>query len=281
MPTFDTPEPIDVTVEIPAGDVRVTAGDRTDTVVEVRPSDERDARDVRAAEQTRVEYENGKLLIRRPGASGIGLVWKRGSVEVRVDVPTGSQVRGTTGAGDLRLTGRLGECRLRSGTGNVETDRTGPLHLHTATGNVVVDTVDGDAEVSTSSGTLRIGEIGGGAVVKNSNGPTSIARVAGELRVRASNGDISVAEAAAGIDARSANGSIRVGEVVRGSTVLRSSLGDVEVGIGEDTAAWLDLNTAHGRVHNLLEETAGRPERSRTVEVRVHTSFGDITVRRS
>jgi DUF4097 and DUF4098 domain-containing protein YvlB len=278
---FDTPEPIDVTIEISTGDVRVTAGDRTDTVVEVRPSDERDAKDVRAAEQTRVEYENGRLLVKRPGSTGIGLVWKRGSVEVRVEVPAGSHVRGSTGAGDLRLTGRLGECRLRSGTGNVEVDRTGPLHLHTAAGDVSVGAVDGDAEVSTSSGTLRIGELGGGAVVKNSNGPTTIARVGGDLRVRASNGDIVVEEAAAGVDARSANGAIRVGEVVTGSTVLRTSLGAVEVGIGEDTAAWLDLNTSWGRVHNSLEEVAARPERSRTVEVRAHTSFGDITVRRS
>ena len=39
MPTFDTPEPITVTLELGVGDVRITASDRADTVVEVRPSD--------------------------------------------------------------------------------------------------------------------------------------------------------------------------------------------------------------------------------------------------
>jgi len=55
MPVFDTPEPISVTVELGVGDLRVVAGDRADTVVEVRPSDPAKKGDVTAAEQTRVE----------------------------------------------------------------------------------------------------------------------------------------------------------------------------------------------------------------------------------
>ena len=39
MPLFDTPGPILVTVDIGVGDVRITATNRTDTLVEVRPSD--------------------------------------------------------------------------------------------------------------------------------------------------------------------------------------------------------------------------------------------------
>ncbi|MGI8415742.1 MAG: DUF4097 family beta strand repeat-containing protein, partial [Nakamurella sp.] len=35
MPTFGTPEPITVTIDLPIGDVRLTASDREDTVVEV------------------------------------------------------------------------------------------------------------------------------------------------------------------------------------------------------------------------------------------------------
>ena len=53
MPTFDTPEPVAAVVELVVGDVRITASDRDDTAVEVRPSDESHEPDVRAAEQTR------------------------------------------------------------------------------------------------------------------------------------------------------------------------------------------------------------------------------------
>ncbi len=236
---------------------------------------------MQAAEQTRVEFQDGKLLVKTPRQRGIPNPRRSRSVDVLIELPTGSRVHGQTGMGDLRLTGRLGECRLKSGTGNIEVDRTGPLHLHTSTGNVSVDAVDGDAEISTASGTLRVGGVDGGAVVKNSNGPTTIGRVAGDLRVRASNGDISVAEAAGGVDAKSANGSLRVGEVARGSVVLKTSMGDIEVGIAEDTAAWLDVHTSSGRVRNSLDQSEARPDRAGTVEVRAQTSFGDITIHRS
>jgi DUF4097 and DUF4098 domain-containing protein YvlB len=281
MPIFATPEPIDLTIEVPLGDIRVVAGDRADTVVEVRPADDQDREDVEAAEQTRVEYENGKLLVKTPKARGLGYIRSRRSVDVRIEVPTGSRVTGDTGMGDLRLTGVLGQCRLKSGVGHVEVERTGSLHLHTATGNVTVDAVDGDAEISTGSGALRIGEVGGAAVVKNSNGHTTIAKVGGDLRMRASNGDISVAAASAGVDVKTANGAIRIGEVLRGAVVLKTSMGDIEVGIADGTAAWLDVSTSSGRLRNSLDEAPARPDRTDTVEVRAQTSFGDISIHRS
>ena len=45
------------------GDIQVVASDRTDTVVDVRPSDPAKKSDVTAAEQTRVEYADGRLLV--------------------------------------------------------------------------------------------------------------------------------------------------------------------------------------------------------------------------
>src|SRR3954464_7402756 len=64
--TFDTPQPISATLDVVVGDVRVTAGERADTVVDVRPSDPSNEEDRKAAEQTRVEYEHGHLLVKTP-----------------------------------------------------------------------------------------------------------------------------------------------------------------------------------------------------------------------
>ena len=66
MPTFDTPEPISATIDLAVGDVRISAGDRGTTVVDVRPSDASNEEDVKAAEQTRVEYANEQLLVKAP-----------------------------------------------------------------------------------------------------------------------------------------------------------------------------------------------------------------------
>ena len=66
MTTFDTPDPISVDVELGVGDLRIEASDRTETTVEVRPSDPDNKADVTAAEQTHVEYANGHLLVKAP-----------------------------------------------------------------------------------------------------------------------------------------------------------------------------------------------------------------------
>jgi hypothetical protein len=281
MPVFATPGPISATVEVYAGVLRVVATDRTDTAVEVRPSDASDESDVKAAEQTRVECADGVLTVRGPRSRGMDFSKKTRSVDVLIELPTGSQLHGYVTAGDLHTTGELGECRFRSSVGHFRLDRTGPLHLSTM-GRITVDAVAGDAEVSTGSGRIQIGEVDGAAVVKNSNGETVVGAVTGELRVRSANGDITVDRAGAGADVKTSNGSIRVGRIVRDAVTLRTSAGDLDIGVAGGTAAWLDLKTGHGRVRNELADLGQGPAGSElTAEVRAHTSWGDITVRRS
>jgi hypothetical protein len=282
MPTFDTPEPISVTVELGVGDIRIVASDRTDTMVEVRPSDPAKKADVTAAEQTRVEYAGGRLLIKAPRN------WRhytpRGggeSVDVQVELPAGSQLQGETGVVALRGQGRLGACRYKTGVGDIQLDQTGPVQLRTGVGDITVERAGGDAELTTGSGSVQVDGIDGTAVVKNSNGDTWIGRVTGDLRVNAANGRISVGQAGGGVAAKSANGDIRLGEVAHGAVLAQTAFGKVEIGIRDGVAAWLDLNTRFGNVHRDLD-AAERPDSGEdAVEVRARTSFGDITINRS
>jgi DUF4097 and DUF4098 domain-containing protein YvlB len=281
MPHYETPEPISVTLELGVGNVRIAASDRTDTVVEVRPSDEADESDVKAAAQVRVDYTNGMLRVTGPKARIFDFSRKTRSVDVSIELPSGSQVSAEMQMGDFRCAGRLGECRLKTSLGNVWLERTGPLRLNTSAGHVTADGITGNAEISTGSGKVQIGEVEGTAVVKNSNGDTTIDAVTGDVRVRAANGDIRVERAGAGVDAKTSNGSIRLGEVVRGSVVLGTAAGNLDIGIAEGTAAWLAVNTGFGHVRNLLENATRPEEADETVEVRGRTSYGDITIRRS
>jgi DUF4097 and DUF4098 domain-containing protein YvlB len=280
MPIFETPEPISVTIELGVADVRITASDRTETLVEVRPSEESDESDVKAAQQVRVDYTNGVLQVAGPKRV-FDFSRKTRSVDVSIELPTGSQVSADIQAGDFRSAGRLGECRFKTGAGNAQLERTGPLRLNTGAGHLTVDGVAGNAELSTGTGKVRLGNIEGTAVVKSSNGDIMIDAVVDDVRVRTANGEISIDRAAAGVEAKTANGGIRLGEVVRGTVVLGTAAGDVEIGIAEGTAAWLDVNTGFGHVRNQLD-TASRPgESDETVEVRARTSYGDVTIRRS
>ncbi|CRK62018.1 hypothetical protein [Alloactinosynnema sp. L-07] len=281
MPVFATPEPISVTIELAVGDVQLVASDRTDTLVEVRPSDAADESDVEAAQRTRVEYADGALTVRGPKSRVLDFSKKTRSVDVVIELPTGSRVHTDLSVAEVRTTGVLGECRFKTAVGHFRIDQTGPLRADT-TGHITIERVAGDAQVATGSGRVRIGEVDGTAVVKNSNGSTDIGTVTGELRVRSANGDITVDRADAKVEAKTANGSIRVGAVSRGSVALNTAAGDLEIGIADGTAAWLDLSTGHGRVTNALADAGQGPDKSEeTVEVRAHTGYGDIHIHRS
>ncbi|MBA2308371.1 MAG: DUF4097 family beta strand repeat protein [Pseudonocardiales bacterium] len=280
MPAFDTPEPISVEVAPIVGDVRVIASDRADTVVEVRPSDPASEIDVTAAEQTRVELSHGRLVVKAPKRKHYSLFGTGGSIEVSIELPTGSHVQGDAAMADFRGEGRLGECRIKSSTGHIWLDRTGPLHLSTTGGDVTVDHADGDSHV-TGSGEIRLREVAGTAEIKNLNGNSWVGEVTGDLRCSAANGDIAVDRAHAGVRATTASGSIRVGEAVRGSIALDTAFGQLEIGIRTGTAALLDVRSGFGHIRNSLDASDGPKPSDETVEVRARSSYGDIVIRRS
>ena len=217
MRTFDTPEPISVTIDISVGDTRIIASDRTDTVVDVRPSNDSKTSDIEAAEQTRAEYADGRLLIKTPKHWTQYTPFRRvGSIDVTIELPAGSHLHGDSELGKFQSEGQLGGCTLKTAMGDIRLDKTGTLHAKTAYGDITVDRATGDADVTAASGEIRIREVNGAASIKNSDGDTRVGEVTGDLRVRAANGDISIERAQASVSAKTANGNVRIGDVMRG-----------------------------------------------------------------
>ncbi|MFD3522630.1 DUF4097 domain-containing protein [Streptomyces sp. NPDC058653] len=281
MPTFNTPEPITANVQLDLGTVEVIAGDRADTVVEVRPSSASSESDRKAAEKTEVTYSHGKLLIRGPKQRPSSFR-KGGSIHVQISVPTGSAVHGSSAMADLSCEGRIGECRFETQYGNIRVDESGALSVTTSHGDVDVRRAVGRSDIS-GCGRVRIGEIDGPAVISNVNGDTNAADVTGNLRVTAANGAISVGRAHADVRAETAAGAIRVDEVMRGTVVLESSVGALDVGVRGGTAVSLETGTLSGRVRNGLDAVWPADvlrKSDDTVRVSAVTGVGDITVRR-
>jgi DUF4097 and DUF4098 domain-containing protein YvlB len=280
MTSFETPEPISATIDVGAGDVRISAGDRSATVVDVRPSDPSDDEDVKAADLTRVEYANARLLVKVPTQRS----WRSrnggGSVDVTIELPAGSHVHGTGQMTDFRCDGRLGDCRIKTGMGHIQLDSAETPNLRNGIGDVTVDRATGHAEVTTGSGDVRLRELDGSAVIKNSNGDTWVGMAGGDLRINAANGSIAADLALASVVAKSAIGDVRLGEVVRGSVVLETKIGDLTIGIREGTAAWLDVRATAGRVDNALAATEAPEPSAETVEIRARTTAGSVAIRR-
>jgi DUF4097 and DUF4098 domain-containing protein YvlB len=285
---FSTPSPIAVTLDLYVADVRLAAADRADTIVEVRPSDPGKAADVKAAENTRVEYDEATRTLsvasKKPRSRLVNFSSKRPeSIDLLIQLPAGSDVRGQAGLGDFRSDGALGAVTLKTGLGAVHLAATGPLNLRAGAGAITVEGVTGPAEVHCGSGDIRIGNVDGTAEVSSSNGKVRVGAVTGPATVKGSNGPVTVDRALSGITAASANGEVRIGEVARGTVSATSKNGNVEVGVREGSTAFLQLNTGVGRVYNdLASADAPQPgEQAHTVEVHASTKLGDVTIRRA
>ncbi|MGW1742755.1 hypothetical protein ACWCPQ_28560 [Nocardia sp. NPDC001965] len=212
MPTYSTPEPIAVTVEVLSGAVTVVASDRADTVVEVRPADAARKGDIRAAQQTRVDFAAGVLTVTTPKD------WRtyspfggNPSIEVTIEVPTGSRLRGTAAVGRLLAIGGLGRCELEVAAGDIIVE--GPRDSVTAKvakGDIRIgEAARGVLRLETSTGELEVGISAGSAVhleadalhgtVRNDMGPAGTGTRGGEVvqvRARNSFGDIIIRHAA-------------------------------------------------------------------------------------
>ncbi|MBV1852484.1 DUF4097 family beta strand repeat-containing protein [Catellatospora tritici] len=164
MQKFDTPAAISAVLDIPAGRIQVIAADRSDTTVEVRPANAAKSRDVRAAEQTEVEFGDGVLRIKGPAEKN-QILGASGSVEVTVQLPAGSRVEAKAAATEFRGVGRLGDVACEGAHGVVKIDEAASVRVNAHAGDVAIGRLTGPAEISVQKGDIDIAEAGAGVVV--------------------------------------------------------------------------------------------------------------------
>jgi hypothetical protein len=280
MPTFPTPTPIDLAINLQVGAIEIVAGDRTDTVVTVSPTSPSRAVDRRGTEETRVDFDGQRLTVTgpRPRLSWIG---PAESVDVRVELPVGSRLTAEISVGGFHSVGRLGATRVKSSTGAVDIDAAGDVWLRASHGNATVGTAEGGLEVTADHGQIRIGTVTGDAILKAAHGSITIGESGGDVEAKLSYGDLQITTVLASVEAKTAYGSIQLGEVSSGSIQVESGYGQVAVGVRPGVAAWLDLSSKEGRVRNELDSDAAPGESEQSVAVRARAQFGDITVRRA
>ncbi|MEV8037450.1 DUF4097 family beta strand repeat-containing protein [Streptomyces sp. NPDC086182] len=179
MQKFDTPAPISAVLDFPAGRVQFIAADRADTTVEVLPANPSRGRDTKTAEQTTVTYADGVLRIAAP-APGSQLFGASGSLEITVQLPSGSRVEGKAASAELRGVGRLGDVVFDGAYRRIKIDEAASVRLTATDGDVEVGRLGGPAEISTARGDIRITEaVRGTVVLRTRSGDISIAAAPG------------------------------------------------------------------------------------------------------
>ena len=182
MQQFATPAPITAILAIPAGRIQVTAADRADTTVEIRPADPAKGRDVKLAAQVTAAYSDGVLRVTAP--AGHRVLGSTGAVAVTVALPAGSAVQATAASAQFTTTGPLGEVTLDSAQATVNVGQAATARLAVTDGDITAGRLGGDAQIRTVKGDINVTEATQGTLVlRTEAGSITVAAAAGTSAV--------------------------------------------------------------------------------------------------
>jgi hypothetical protein len=247
--TFHTPEPIELEVKIPAGEIEVETVDGDQSTVLLEGPE-------KLLEQTRVELVGNRLVVELEQKGPFGLTimigdWSfgRGGLRVHARVPYGSRPELVTASADLRLRGRYGSLQTKS-----------------VSGDLVVDGgIERDADVKTVSGDARLGTVGG------------------RLTVQSVSGDVTAASVGGDVTAKFVSGDLRLDAARAGHVTVQSVSGDIEIGVAPGTNLDVDAGSVSGDLTSEvpLGSEAGADGEGPTLVVRGKTVSGDFKVFRA
>src|SRR5918994_3206973 len=214
--SFATPGDVELTIEIPKGDVELEAVETKETTVELeargRDADEFE-REVRI--EARPRGAGHEVVIDASARRGL-LGFREGEYRVRINAPRGTDVRAKLASADIGGRGQFGEVEVDS-----------------ASGDVVFDEIAGQAGINTASGDVEL-------------------RRVGSAKVNSASGDVRI-EDSGPVDANTASGDIRLRSVASGEVRLHSASGDLDVGIAKGSRLWVDAQSLSGDTISELE----------------------------
>ena len=276
MPTFATPGPIAATVVVSGAQVRVTASDRTDTVVLVEPIDQASKKDVKVASKTKVDFADGQLSVKTTVSGD-----KDGSVVITIDLPAGSSLVAYLAHSNVHADGSFGEYELHLASGRVQLDRINALQANIAAGEVAIGHIAGRANIDGAAFAMRISEVEDTVKVSSSGGQTWIGHASADLDLSSGSGGFDIDRADGSVTAKTGDGAIRIGRLTRGRAELSNGSGNIEVGISEGTAATVDANSERGSVRNSVPPRENPDPSDNEVTVHARTRHGDIIIQRA
>jgi DUF4097 and DUF4098 domain-containing protein YvlB len=265
---FETDRPIDLVVEIGKGRVRILAAATAETTVEVEGPD---------ADDVSVTFENNQLEVIGPKHGGI--FTKDNRLDVRVTLPTDSNVAVKTGSADIEVGGQVRDGRLKTGSGDVSCDTfAGSASVDTGSGDIEVSEAHGALQVKSGSGDVSVGSCIGDLSVSTGSGDVEVGSANGHTVVKTGSGDLKIVNANSDVSMSTGSGDLTIGAARRGRVVAKGASSDVHIGILAGTPVWTDLNTVTGQIRSNLESVGAPQEGQDHIELQARTVSGDITL---
>jgi hypothetical protein len=266
---FDTPEPVELVVEIGGGSLTAEANDTDRSTVEVTGP---------RAEEFTVELRGRTLAVLAPKSGGLFRGNDRHAV--RVVVPEGSDLVTRTGSADTDAAGTWAGVRAKTGSGSFELAHADShVVVDSGSGDVRCDLAGADLRIKTGSGDVEVGEVHGTAAVSTGSGDLVLGSTHDTAVVKTGSGDIQVQRSATDLTLTTGSGTLGVRHARRGTIRARTGSGDVHVGVPEGTPVWTDISSGGGRVASDLPALGKPAEGQDHLELRLRTGSGDIVLR--
>lgn len=269
--TFETPHLPELTIEIGSGRVEIMAGETNGrTLVTVTG---------KGSQETTVE-QHGKAISVIGPRSRDGWFSFGGSshLDVRISAPRGSALTTKLGSADLVASGALGDCSLRSGSGDNQLEDVGALDSTSGSGSLEVVTVHGDAAVRSGSGDIRISSVTGDVQSVTGSGDLVLGTAQGAATAKSGSGDVRIDESGQGAGVTTASGDVTVGRLTGGGVEARTASGDISVQVSAGLPVWTDIHSLSGDVRSALQSLGQPAEGDPYVELRLRSVSGDIAV---
>lgn len=277
--SFEASGPITLRVELERGDVTLTASEVSTTRVRLTSrggdSDE-------LAESFTVEARGDEVVVLGPrgreNAFGFG---RRGSIDVEIELPTGSAVDVKTGSGDVTARGLLARVEAASGSGDLTFEDVDAAELKSGSGDITARAVLGGVKAKTGSGDITLESAGDDVDLIAGSGDIQLRRADGEVRAKSGSGDIGIGASSGDLTLMTGTGDVKLGAVHGGEVRAKTGTGDIAIAVAIGVAAYLDLNTVTGDVKVDLDEADGPEGSESRASLTVHTGSGDIRVARA
>lgn len=172
-------------------------------------------------------------------------------IDYTIEVPSDTEVRATTGSGDLSIA-----------------DVGGPVTATIGSGDVNLRQIQSDVRTTAGSGDIRLEGIQGSAEITAGSGDIEMKSVGGRVRVKAGSGDITLTSPGNAITIRNGSGDIRV-TGASSDVRIHTGSGTITIAGAPSTGAYWELRAASGDIRLAVPTNA-------SFRFDAHTRIGDI-----
>ncbi|MGH9405432.1 MAG: DUF4097 family beta strand repeat-containing protein [Terriglobia bacterium] len=172
------------------------------------------------------------------------------SISYEIETPSNTQLKETSGSGNISAEGIQGPVKSVTGSGNVSASNIqSELTANTGSGDIHAETIKGDVHLGTGSGSIDAMGVAGSFTINTGSGDITLdENTAGNGRVSTGSGTVRL---------RGVNGSLRVGTgsgniVAQGRAAgdwsLHTGSGNVSVELPADASFTIDAHADSGRI---------------------------------